>query len=109
MMKIIAIKIYVEESVINITISRAPSFASEPYEFKIEKCEFTDFIQAVRKVSECLSGDCRPGRPSISINTNDCNIKAIISLDITIIKILNERSDKKVFSYFVGNTIFYCW
>ena len=67
MMKIIALKISVEESVINITISRAPSFASEP-------CEFTDFMQAVHKVSECLSGDCRPGRPSISINTNDCNI-----------------------------------
>lgn len=108
MMKIIALKISVEESAINITISRAPSFSSEPYEFKIEKCEFTDFRKAVRKVSECLIGDRLPGRPSISINTNDCNIKAIISLDEAIIKILNERSDKKVFRYFVGNTIFYC-
>ena len=105
-MKIIALKISVEESVINITISRAPSFASEPYEFEIEKCKFADFRQAVRKVSECLSGD--GFRPSISISTNDCNIEAIINLDETIIKILNERSDKKVFRYFVGNTIFYC-
>ena len=108
MMKIIAIKISVEGVAINITISRAPSVASEPCEFKIEKCEFVDFRQAVRKVSECLRSDCHPGRPSISISTNDCNIKAIISLDETIIKALNERSDKKVFRYFVGNTIFYC-
>ena len=108
MMKIIAIKISVDGFAINITISRAPSSAPEPYECKIEKCEFTDFMQAVHKVSECLSGDCGLYSPSISINTNDCNIKAIINLDEAIMKILNERSDKKVLHYFVGNTIFYC-